>query len=106
MLDAPPIACVVATVKQLQSENLPTTHMISIGGWNAPHPVTTNPKTGKGRSRDLCRLFHVAQSYTAAQVYAAWNTWNTGLATQYDWNGFDGLDWDMEGANEVRVCEE
>ena len=81
------LACVVATVKQLEAENLTTTHMISLGGWNAPHPTTANPITGK--------------TYTAQEMYDAFNTWNIELAKQYGWNGFDGIDWDMEGANEV-----
>ena len=29
----------------------------------------------------------------------------SGLAKQYGWNGFDGVDWDMEGANEVK-CDD
>ncbi len=37
----------------------------------------------------------------ALQMYQAWDDWNTDAATQYGWNGFDGMDWDMEGANTV-----
>lgn len=86
-LDPFNMACVVATVKQLEAENLTTTHMVSIGGWGTAHPAAFNPITG--------------QPYTPQQVYSAWLAWNTASAQQYGWNGFDGVDWDMEGANEA-----
>eukprot|EP00042_Codosiga_hollandica_P041962 m.378947 g.378947 ORF g.378947 m.378947 type:complete len:391 (-) comp56209_c0_seq3:120-1292(-) len=85
------LSCVAATAKQLIAENLQTTHLVSIGGWGAPHPATANPITGA--------------SYTAAEVYNAWATWNNATAREYDWNGFDGMDWDMEGANEASSPE-
>ena len=44
---APPLSCVVDTVKALEAQNLTTTHLISIGGWDAPHPAAFNPVTGK-----------------------------------------------------------
>ena len=34
-------------------------------------------------------------------MYSAWLSWNNQIASQYGWKGFDGIDWDMEGANEV-----
>lgn len=54
------------------SKKLPTVHLISIGGWNAPHPDTTN---------------------SAEAVYANWIEWNNGL--------FDGFDWDVEGNDDI-----
>ena len=32
--------CVAETVAQLETLSLPTVNMVSIGGWNAPHPDT------------------------------------------------------------------
>ena len=33
--------CIAQVAKTLQEEHLPTTHLVSIGGWDAPHPNTT-----------------------------------------------------------------
>ena len=52
---------------QINDLGLQTVHLISIGGWNSPHPDTTN-------SPEI--------------VYEAWKSWNNGL--------FDGFDWDIE----------
>jgi chitinase len=62
------LTCVAEIKEELISRNLPTVHLISVGGWNAPHPDTTN---------------------TPEAVYENWLTWNNGL--------FDGFDWDVEG---------
>lgn len=52
---APDPACVANVSATLKAMGLPTTHMISIGGWGAPHaPVTNNP----------------------AAVYKSWKAWN------------------------------
>lgn len=50
--------------------------MISIGGWDAPHPA-----------------------YTAdpARAYAVWKTWNEQSQARNGWPGYDGIDWDLEG---------
>ena len=89
-----------------------TTHLISIGGWNAPHPDST---------------------YSATDVYNAWHKWNTEtiISPEHGFygkcchhlpylfshtnisliylslllpslsllphTGFDGFDWDIEG---------
>lgn len=34
--------CVADKVKQIRDKNLPTVHLMCIGGWNAPHPDTSN----------------------------------------------------------------
>ena len=52
--------------------NLPTIHLISIGGWNAPHPDTSNPP-------DV--------------TYENWVKWNN--------DTFDGIDWDIEGNDDT-----
>jgi hypothetical protein len=60
----------------------PVTHLITIGGWNAKHPTTTN---------------------SAEEVYAAWKRWNeVDMAdSSSDFPGFDGIDWDIEGHDDV-----
>lgn len=45
-----------------------TIHLISIGGWNAPHPVTT---------------------HSAEDVYQSWRDWNTVTIARPD-KGFYG----------------
>jgi len=64
---------------QLKADGLPTTHLISIGGWGVAHPDT---------------------HFSAQQWYTAWKTWNNGLLTQYGFD-FDGFDWDAEGEDTV-----
>ena len=66
--NGPDLDCASKIITKLHEMNLPTTHLISIGGWNSPHPDTSN---------------HVED------VYTAWKQWNNGL--------FDGFDWDIEG---------
>lgn len=48
-----------------------TVHLISIGGWNAPHPDTTN---------------------SAETVFEVFDNWN-----KVHGQSFDGIDWDIEG---------
>jgi hypothetical protein len=72
----PDLACVAATVVRLNSVGLFATHLISIGGWNAPHPNTT---------------------FTADEWWATWRAWNDAAATDEWPGGFDGIDWDLEG---------
>ena len=52
------MACVADKIEKIRKLNLPTrtTHLISIGGWNAPHPDT---------------------SRSALEMYEAWCKWNT-----------------------------
>lgn len=73
----PDLDCVASTASQLAALGLNTTHMITVGGWDAPHPDTSNPP---------------------ADVYAAWKAWNEGVVARPGLaNGFDGIDWDLEG---------
>ena len=37
----PDMDCVANVSATLKAEKLPTTHLISFGGWDAPHPDTT-----------------------------------------------------------------
>jgi len=76
--NGPDMDCVADKVRQIRELGLPTVHIISIGGWNAPHPDTTNsPET----------------------TYENWDHWNRHVAARPDvgFMGFDGFDWDIEG---------
>jgi len=53
--------------------------MISVGGWDAPHPVNGAP----------------------AAFYSQWKAWNDGVLAQYGFQ-FDGIDWDMEGNDDAQ----
>ena len=65
-------------MKRIRELGLETVHLISIGGWNSPHPDTTN-------GPDV--------------VYEHWNWWNRNFAARPEkgFYGFDGFDWDIEG---------
>jgi len=67
----PDSTCVAEVVAAIRAKNLFTAHLISIGGWNAPHPDT---------------------SFNGSEWFAAWHAWNQGLPAP-----FDGFDWDLEG---------
>jgi hypothetical protein len=56
--------------------------MISVGGWNSPHPSTIN---------------------SAREVYLAWKEWNEKTVARPNdgFYGFDGIDWDIEGNDDV-----
>jgi len=79
------ISCVALVAARLEEEGLGrnvTAHMVSIGGWDAPHPDTR---------------------WTGAQWWGAWREWNSAAAaaasaaTGVAFAGFDGIDWDLEG---------
>ena len=70
------ITCVVEVARTLRAKGLFTTHMVTVGGWNAAHPVTMFP---------------------AADMYEAWKSWNLEVDSLDLPGGFDGIDWDVEG---------
>ena len=73
----PPLNCIAATAAALRARGLATTHMITVGGWDAPHPSTAFP---------------------AETMYAAWSKWNEEVVAAAGLlGGFDGVDWDLEG---------
>lgn len=74
--------CVADRVSEIREENLSTVHLVSIGGWDAPHPVTTN---------------------SAEAVFATFDDWNKNVAARPDkgFHGFDGFDWDIEGNDDM-----
>jgi len=77
---------VAVVMTGLSSRNLSDSivHLISIGGWDAPHPTV---------------------ELTGTQWWSTWKLWNTAFTTQVlasggsSWSGFDGVDLDVEGAN-------
>ena len=68
--------CIAAVANKLAAAEYPTTHMLSIGGWNAPHPNT---------------------SLSGLEWWRVWKAWNTHVVARDGWIGFDGIDWDLEG---------
>jgi len=75
--NGPNPACVAETAAELRRMGLETTHMISIGGWDAPHPNTT---------------------LDGREWWLYWKEWNRGLAKpELGFYGYAGIDWDLEG---------
>jgi hypothetical protein len=76
--NGPDMDCVADIVREISDLGLHTVHIISIGGWNSPHPDT---------------------SVTAEEAYEYWNHWNRNIAARPEkgFLGFDGFDWDIEG---------
>lgn len=70
--------CVAEKVEMINDLGLETIHLISIGGWNSPHPDTTN---------------------SAEDVFISWDRWNreTVARPEKGFFGFHGFDWDIEG---------
>eukprot|EP01038_Epipyxis_sp_PR26KG_P004314 gene4314-6112_t len=81
--NGPNMDCVAEKVQKIHELGLETVHLISIGGWNSPHPDTTND---------------------ANTVYEAWKTWNIEFAARpvLGFFGFDGFDWDIEGNDDPK----
>lgn len=71
----PDYECVKSVADALEFADLPTTHLISIGGWDAPHPVT---------------------AWDGREWYGTWKAWNEALPRP-----FEGFDWDLEGNDDV-----
>ena len=76
--NGPNIDCVSLIAQKLKEKGLDVIHLISIGGWNSPHPSTEN---------------------SAEKVFDNWHIWNTKDVARPErgWFGFDGFDWDIEG---------
>jgi chitinase len=76
----PDLSCIATVASTLLAKGLPTTHLVSVGGWGAPLPVT---------------------AFSAEEMWAAWKDWNANEVEAAGLiGGFDGIDWDMEGAND------
>eukprot|EP01064_Diplonema_japonicum_P018126 TRINITY_DN26817_c0_g1_i1.p1 TRINITY_DN26817_c0_g1~~TRINITY_DN26817_c0_g1_i1.p1 ORF type:complete len:376 (+),score=51.10 TRINITY_DN26817_c0_g1_i1:43-1128(+) len=63
-------------VARIAKKHKNVVHLMSIGGWNAPHP-------------------HPSRSGSA--YWTEFKQWNKALIDKYDFQGFDGIDWDLEG---------
>lgn len=76
--NGPDMDCVADIVREIRELGMHTVHLISIGGWNSPHPDTT---------------------ISAEEGYEYWNYWNRHIAARPEkgFLGFDGFDWDIEG---------
>lgn len=70
--------CVAGVVAQIEAEGLSVVHLVSIGGWNSPHP---------------------AADFSGAEFWSAWKHWNNNEVARPEtgWQGFSGFDWDIEG---------
>lgn len=74
----PPADCVAKIAKDIQDAGRSVLHLVSIGGWNAPLPNTSN---------------------SAGEWFNSFVTWNEREYSRprLGWYGFDGIDWDPEG---------
>jgi hypothetical protein len=72
--------CIARVSHTLRERGLPTAHLVSVGGRDAPHPDT---------------------SLNGEQWFTEWERWNAAAAAsvpaELAWGGFDGIDWDLEG---------
>lgn len=76
----PNLTCVANVATSLDTQGLPTHHFISIGGWDAPHPST---------------------QFSGDAWWAALKNYDEGAATAGLVGGFDGIDWDLEGNDDL-----
>jgi chitinase len=69
---------VAETVQRIRALNPAVACLISIGGWNSPHPST---------------------AFSGESWWAAFKEWNATEVARpaLGWGGFDGIDWDIEG---------
>lgn len=72
--------CIARTAEFIKRLGLNPAHSLSVGGWDAPHPNTT---------------------YSGEAWADAFLKWNTMVVSRHGWQGFDGLDWDLEGNDDV-----
>lgn len=80
ILGGPAPDCVARVAQNLSDSNLSTLHLVSIGGWDQQHPYASAP---------------------AADVWEAFKYWNEKVVARPDtgFKGYDGIDWDVEGAD-------
>ena len=80
--NGPDMKCVAGIVNRIRDLGLQCTHLISVGGWNSPHPDTSN---------------------SAQRVFDHFNRWNreTIANKEMGFLGFDGIDWDIEGNDDM-----
>ena len=81
--------CVAQVAKRLRQRGLETTHLLSIGGWDAPHPPDSR-----------------IDGTEWAESWIKWNANEVALPS-LDFAGYDGVDWDLEGSSSsdsLRLC--
>jgi hypothetical protein len=71
--------CVQTAVQRLKEAGLNAAHLISVGGWGVPHPDT---------------------AFSGAEWYKQFTRWNNAASGPGFENGFDGIDWDLEGTDD------
>lgn len=75
----PDLACIAKVAALLQTQGYQTSHLVTVGGWGAIHPVTI---------------------FSAADMWENFKEWNQNVVARAGFpTGFDGIDWDLEGAN-------
>eukprot|EP00041_Stephanoeca_diplocostata_P018351 m.383972 g.383972 ORF g.383972 m.383972 type:complete len:153 (+) comp20985_c0_seq23:1308-1766(+) len=69
-------------MRNVVDEGMEVIHVVSIGGWNAPHPDV---------------------SLSGLDWWKIWQEWNehTVARPAVGWHGFSGFDWDVEGNDDV-----
>ena len=69
-------------IKRFKDNNYSVINLLSIGGWNSPH-VNTH--------------------FTAEEYFQEWLNFNEKITNkEYDFYGFDGIDWDIEGNDDMK----
>ena len=78
----PDMDCVAGIVLKLKSQEIEVAHLISVGGWNAPH---------------------IDASFSSSQWWAFFKKWNSDKVSKPEQGffGFDGIDWDLEGNDDL-----
>jgi hypothetical protein len=79
--NGPDLDCIATLASEWASLGLDVAHMVSIGGWDAPHVETATPPE---------------------ELYAAWRRWNMEVVARPGLEeGFAGIDIDLEGNDDV-----
>ena len=76
----PDVSCFRRVAAQLERSGYDVVHLASVGGWNQPHP----------------------EGIAAPEAFAAFDVWNREVVADSvitGFQGFDGVDWDIEGAD-------
>ena len=72
---------VAKMIKRFKDNNYEVINLISIGGWNSPH-VNTN--------------------FSSEEYFKEWIEFNKRISKpEFDFYGFDGIDWDIEGNSDI-----
>ena len=78
----PDYQCVGQMVKKIRQAGYHVVHLLSVGGWNTPHPNT---------------------NFTAQEYFELWIEFNRKISDpSIGFYGFDGIDWDCEGHDDFK----